>query len=324
MENKRYDSCLNATRAFLLVSIVAAHCGIAVSNDANRLLINSLRWWKYFGCLGVPGFFIISGYLYRKMAFQEFWRKKIQSIILPWFSCGVVVYFVCQFPKYSMLDMIKFLLGYNSFLYYLTILILFYLIYILIQDNQILNIVFIVLMVISLILTEKNILVFPFTNYLNPLNWIGYFAFGRLLRMNDILYKLQSYKHMIVAILLMLIITVFSIVTHIETYFCWTLPLGGIMYFFACYTICSATKNKERIFSVLNMVGRLSFTIYLLHMPVAAILKKIVYLTNEWLYIVLPLAVIGTCVICLVGFDEFIYKTNRKTHFIFKSITGMR
>lgn len=287
-------------KGFATISIVSAHCA-KVGNQTNNL--NILFSWilNQVGSIGVGIFFLISGYLFYKdnNTFINFFKKKIRTIFIPWIVTGTLVYIYIYLRKYSLeiSTWIKFLLGDGSYLYYLTLLMIFYIGFFYKKDN--INILkgIIFIFTISIIITANGILD-GINPYLNPFNFIGYFSIGLLISKKysllEIGYKLNKYKFL----LLVLYIAGLSIVRvlKISTGY-WghsTLVIQPI----AILLIFSLQNSKFKLNKGLIYIGRNSFAIYLLHMPFAGIIANIFTRLNLWIITLLrPLIVIMITII---------------------------
>ena len=85
------------------------------------------------GTFGVPIFFSISGYSVagNTRNWGDFWKRKVTTLFWPWICCETLLWFYVVLRKggISIAAWLLFLLGYHHTTYYLTILVLFYVIY---------------------------------------------------------------------------------------------------------------------------------------------------------------------------------------------------
>lgn len=71
-------------KGIAIISVVCAHCGNRTSYTAIDLFLNNAR--NNIATIGVPLFFIISGYLMRNdKPYLQFWKRKWSTTIVPWF-----------------------------------------------------------------------------------------------------------------------------------------------------------------------------------------------------------------------------------------------
>ena len=119
-------------KCLAVLSIVTAHCG-NIARD-NNIIANIFYWiMTQIGAIGVGVFYIISGYLFYKNldSFKLFFSKKVKGIVVPWIITGSFVYLVMSMKNnvLNLKSFIGFLFLGKSYLYYLSILMIFYLIY---------------------------------------------------------------------------------------------------------------------------------------------------------------------------------------------------
>lgn len=294
MENRRLYPEINVCRAFLIFSVIIAHSKVNFPNDnITYTLIN--RAWESLGTIGVIGFFIVSGYLYyyNKDSPKKLLIKKFKTIIMPWIALGSLVFLITQIEVFNMSskeimkEYIKFISGNGSYLYFNTILImLFILLYKLRRNDKILKFL-IMLNGISIFLTYF----FHFkvlTPFLNIFNWIGYFCIGILIAKKDKVKKLKNIDRKIIIIIFLLSLGVSTLFDQ-TTYFT---PLNivtqvtGVWVIFLISTY-SAFNNKYMYF-----IAKHSFYIYLLHMPIVSLVKKIITHININLFCLIPIIVL--------------------------------
>lgn len=132
-------SYIYALKVFALFSIVSAHCWTIATktNQINNVFSSIL---SQIGSIGVGIFFILSGYLFfkNKRSFSAFFLNKIKTVMIPWILVGTTVYFYVFFRKegVELNSWINFLLGNGSYLYYLTLLIVFYLMFFILRKTR--------------------------------------------------------------------------------------------------------------------------------------------------------------------------------------------
>lgn len=187
-----------------------------------------------------------------------------------------------------------FLLGYHHTTYYLTILVIFYVIYWKIRKPGVIRVPN-VISVISMVETGWNVGIFHQVNtvldryYLNPFNWMLFFGIGLLIRQ-----KAQEAERSIRWSNSLGILCVCGSIVYfsVHAYF------GLEMYYFSRYAmignllnlgtvaylgqILMNLKKKELLFKI----GDWSFAVYLLHQFVAGL---VVAVTNHWDCFVLTL-----------------------------------
>lgn len=290
--SKRLSDNLYVLKALSIVSVVTAHSTFL---DCNNRFIGALL--GNFSCAGVCIFFVLSGYFFcvPNESFLQFFRKKTLRICLPWVIAASITYslrflksgFYINIPEY-----IKYLIGYGSLYYYLTMLLVLYLIYWIIGNNKIAVYISIVLSLLSVILTAYEIIdVYP---YLNPLNWCVFFAAGILLRS----YKLEIIPkrlNVIVSIIFGVILIFFAFLGVKGEYYWFPFSLlNETMHIIFLYCVSCLISGFLR--GLLKQLGKLTFPIFLYHMPI------ITHLFNSSTVEMLFLKIILTVCICFFVF----------------------
>lgn len=238
------------------------------------------------GQLAWDVFFVVSGILFccKEGETASFFRVRVKRLVIPWIlsATAVYLYVYLRKPPIGIQSWINFVIGNGSYCYYMTILMLLYLIYALLPFMRT-NVAFIICECVTAI----SILAFPqigkLTPYLNILNWIGYFALGMQLKMYEeqvkiVLHYCRKWRVLIyVAFVAILAYQIYS--DHSGGYWngmnvvlCW---LGGITIFLISISV---NKSKRRILQrgLIN-IGKKTFFIYLWHMPIAGITARLMY-----------------------------------------------
>lgn len=262
-------------KAFAIFSVVCAHTAVEPQNGSqvDHVIIYILN---SIGTMGVPIFFIISGYLYfgNERTVKDFWRRKCRTVVIPWFFCESIVwlYVVLRKGGITFTAWLKYILGINNTTYYLTVLILFYALFWRLKAYKAVLIGSIILSGISLLgLGWGNSLAaqwnrLTITPYLNIFNWMAYFALGMLLKKKECLEALAVFSKKILPISVPLL--VMDLCAHYYYSFPWT--------YFSKYAILNITLQVLVVMGIcyllsmkrmknLAVVGEYSYTIYLLH-----------------------------------------------------------
>lgn len=133
MINNRYNyderEYIYILKFFAIFSVVCAHSTSRIENLRGiNYIISSV--FSSIGSIGVPIFFIISGYLFNKSKKKilPFFKGKIRTIFMPWIICETVVWFYVVIRKggISLVSWLNFMVGVRHSTYYLTVLIIFY------------------------------------------------------------------------------------------------------------------------------------------------------------------------------------------------------
>ncbi|WP_191272727.1 acyltransferase family protein [Neobacillus kokaensis] len=305
-------------KAFAIISVIIAH----VSSTINNLNL----FFANLGTLGVVQFFILSGYLFGKSndSFKVFLSKK-KSIILPWLISGFALYLLTQFwgsevESIGGYKFLLYLLGVNSYLYYLTMLIICYFLFFRSKNNFIL-IISIIITIFSIYLTAYNKITF-ISPYVNPLNWIGFFTFGVIIRKNWSIYHLffLAKKYIIFIFCIFMLCLILSVLSNKAYY--WTslsIPLeisgGSLVLILAHYTL----SNK-----LLKFIGKQSFSIYLLHMPLAGLSNTIFDQILNWYNPIIKASFVLIIIVLLLYIVNKIASFNKKIFRFFYYCIGFR
>ncbi|CVH77425.1 Acyltransferase family protein [Clostridiales bacterium CHKCI006] len=319
----KYDRALNSSRVFFILSCVMAHCLLSHSEMTNNFANKILTLLSFLSCIGVPCFLITSGILFKKLPLKKFLMKKITNICIPWIFCGTIIFLISYFSAYSLLEHVKFVFGIGSFLYYIPVLLFCYLIFYILPNKKLFYTLCIALNYCSLVATQFGLINFP-NNSLNFLNWIGYFAIGRWIASSTILNIIRSHS-----ICIFSVCTIFSFLScivacmyQIESYYYGILLIVAPCWFFTIYLLCTIFFENNKLF---QEIGKTTYTIYLVHMPFAALFKKIVriYFPQTQIYILLPLAVILISFVAIKTYMSCILK-NKILYNLSKKLLGLR
>lgn len=297
-------------KVFATISIVSAHCS-SITKDTN-IVNNTFSFiLNQIGSIGVGVFFIISGYLFykSKYSFNLFFTKKFKSIIIPWVITGTCVYLYITLRKggLGVFTWIKFILGDGSYLYYLSILMTFYIVFFYTKKMKFIIYLGIVSGCISILLTSLGYLI-DINPYMNPFNFSAYFSVGLLIGNKDSLIKLSQvcskYKKylLILYIILLIVLNIYGIKSGYWGEATLIVQPVAILLIFGLST--------EKIFYKKNIIeiGKNSFSIYLLHMPVAGVVSNIFNRLNLWVITLCrPFIVVFITVICI-----YVYKSITK------------
>lgn len=260
IDNKSISIFFYRIRGCAILSVAYAH-SLSLSDFAFRQLSALL------GIIGVPLFLIASGYYFRKQTYKEFYRNKIINIVTLWLIWGSIAYlisFVAIGGEVSILNYIQYLLGCGTWLYYVPIYLIITLTFNSINNKSFL-IVSIVISFFSCILTYFSILELNFiTPYQNPLNWIGFYSLGILLKSMPI--EKWSKNSMKIILLISLSIVLLSLfIIYIGAKVCYWNPICFI-FELLCFVLIANVCSRLKDFSLLEKYGKFSFLIYFLHM----------------------------------------------------------
>lgn len=294
--NERFFDIL---RALACVCVVCAHSTPILTTEG--VAYGCAQALDYLGTMGVPVFFMISGFMFafNQKTLSAFWSGKLKSIVLPWFFCATLVwlYIVLRKGGISLGNWFAFVLGFGHSTYYLSVLMMLYLLFWKrTKDWALYGAV--ILTMVSLLTTAW--VVDPLTNgdfaqfyYLNPLHWAGFFAVGVLINRKGLLQKLQSLASSPYVLCLTLLIGVsYGVLCKMNGYPCTYFSKFALVGFVANTVMligfATVLEKKDGVFvRLLIHIGKCSFPIYLLHQLFTGIVSAI---TNALPFGVLVLA----------------------------------
>ena len=285
LKSKVRNNKIDIIKAICIFSVICAHT-TSVNDTVNRIL-------QLFGVCGVPIFFFFSSFFfYRGKQYErsreDFWKSKFLHIILPWFLFGSVTWvinnmFGSRISNLSLASYFAYMLGYQSHLYFMTILVLFFLAFR--QRNKVVEVIEqfgLLLSIVAVIYVDRvglsSLVVYP---YLNPLFWIGFWSLGRILAEieGERFVKLIPYLTIIDAVF---VVAVWVFGRHYISYFSiWTLSLS-VLNILLSFVIFSSSKKNIKPASIMATVGRNTQFVYLTHIVVIGALN--LFLKDLWVF----------------------------------------
>ena len=290
-KDKQYIYILKAIAIFF---VICAH--VANIDSQNRIIHLMAIILENMGSLGIGIFYFFAGYFFTtQKSFLQFMNDKLKNILIPWLFTGVVIYLYVNIRKgdINFKELLLWLVGYKTYLYFLTNLLFFYCFYFLFTTKKIVILSSFLFGIISL-----NLTAFGFLNeinpYLNPFNFIIYFSIGKLINEKSKFQKMKEigYRYRYLFAYIYIIIAVASDLLNISAgYFgkiTLILQISSLMMFIGFGQNIKFKKNY------IIDIGRKSYSIYLLHMPVAGIITYIFnrYLVLEYFIFLRPFIVL--------------------------------
>lgn len=299
-------------RGCAIISVAYAH-----SAPFSNVVLDNLS--SLLGIIGVPLFLIASGYYFRKQTWLEFFSNKLHNIVCPWIIWGTVAFVLSCIAlggDVTIKRYVSYMIGYGTWLYYVPIYII-----ITVTFNFLSSRLFLIsslfFSLVSCMLSYYNIYEYTsLTPYLNPFNWIGFYALGVLLKTINI--KSWAENRAITVVLLVLCVVLLSFIAiHFQMKICYWNPICFVielLCFFLISNICTRLKNDGLLVSF----GRYSFLIYFLHMQFgiysANLIFSVVEVSEIAIFVLKPLVVILityayvrilTYFVCLFGLEKF-------------------
>ena len=294
------NSVMNVAKFFAIISVIMAH-----SRNVDYFFYSNIT--ERIGAIGVITFLIIAGYYFNvdKYGVQLFFKKKNTSIVVPWMFTGTILFLIGH--RFNFSDWLKWIIGNGSYLYYLSMLMLCYLILSFFNKKNHLFL-FVFLIVISLITTSFGVLdiiflkyfeVLEINNYLNVFNWVGFFSLGILFKNNlmGLLMFAKKYRIAIILIYMLSLIIGFYFEPDYGGYFsklATPMELLGAIFIFSLSTI-TCLNNK-----FINTIAELTFAIYLTHFLTFPVRKFLIH-TPAWEFINPLIFLVFNCILLLLG-----------------------
>lgn len=312
MKNVNRIELFDSAKGFFILCVVIAHTTIDINAFNNNQILYNL--WQIIGTFGVGGFYIISGYFNYQS--KKLTLKRITKIIVPWLISSILTFIaliIFNNDSFRITDFFLFFIGYKSFYYFLTILIILEALLWLIPNKF--NLYIPIVSLLSILFTQLKFIPHLDCVYLNPFNWILFYWFGQYIHIKG--YKFEKVKNYIFIITMFLLI--FCIIVESIVYFTVQNTVLEI-----CITILVLRYFKIKRSLIMQKIGNLSFTIYLYHIPIISLLNRVMY---EELLILQIFKPIITIIILVVLIEFLIIITNRilskKHQVILKFILGL-
>lgn len=309
MDKSERSKQIYVLKAFAIFSVVCAHMTLTLEQGSNGLLSN--RIIGVYGTIGVAAFFICSGYYYhrQKRDFIAFWENKCLKIIIPWILCSILTYILnilLQGTSWNLIGQLKWTMGYLTWYYFVPVL-LFQYIWFKISQNNTMLFISVILSIISNILTISKIwwVTDYITPYMNPFNWMLFFALGILWKRTEQKYNTLTQSKLFPFLCSLIFVGCFAIgvldgseISYWNT-FSVLLELTG--------TFCLlAISWKLRNIKLLQSIGKNTFFIYLIHLQiVGAINTRLPH--NAFIQLIKAFIGLGI-VYCLLLLIRFIAK----------------
>lgn len=336
---KTFSDVMYQWKAIALVSIVMAHSWYSYIENL-RLVVFCGRFTKF----GVFVFLFLSGYFFtpQKHTFCAFWKRKITTIGVPWIVAAIITYCI-RFRIYGFYfdikEIVNWILGNGSWLYWLTILMFCYLIYWKLYKSNLFCSISVIITILSLMLSMRGILptnvdtdkwVFTYLNpYLNILNWNGIFALGILAKEGRLVKVVNKFQD--TSIIAYLTIGISGIGWMLLSkydlnyeYWSWGGILAEPLMSIGALAIICRIKN-EKINILLTRVGKITLPIYLYHMLIQEqVLKSKEALGNFGYAFLRPVITIGICCVIFWCIDYVTKVISYKLNQFYRMLVGYR
>lgn len=254
-------------KALAVISIFVAHMPLTPCNSVPFSLL-----YEMFGRIGVPMFLVLSGLLYKPLDIHG-WKRRLKRLLVPLFLWGSVTYFIHCLPSdttFSLIDYGLWLVGSNSFLYFVWMLLSITLLYQIFDAPY----VWILIGIGSILLSQLNLIPYTFhwTPYLNPFNYILYFSFGILLRRKNFWVYRESTLLGTSALIIFVLVFILCLDHSWKLFFNVHSLLMQIAMTWLLIFLVSRFEISSKF---LIYIGKVSFIIYLIHIQFASTITKL-------------------------------------------------
>lgn len=300
-DNNRISDFWYCMKAIAIFSVLSAHSDYVVNSEDQWYFV-AKAVFDCFGRIGVPIFFIASGYYFKigngVKGFCTFWKNKTIKIVIPWMIWGTIVwlYIVLRKGDATLSNWFYYVVNGGSYLWYMKTLMVIYLLASLLKEGatKILGLVVVVLNVSKFLID-----IVPSTEIAGVSTlWISYFAFGLFLREHEnwTLNELERVR-IIGWVALLGIIVLFCYETSLGNtfaYFGFFNTINIFLWFMLSVDICGRIMRVESLRAISIDVGKCSYHIYLIHMLLAGVCNAITNIERFKHFIYLrPLVVLG-------------------------------
>lgn len=285
-------------KALALIAIVACHC-CHVSESPNRVNQWTVRFFDYWISYGVPIFYFVAGYLFQtdEKGVFHFWKKKIKTVLMPWIFTGTLVWLYVVLRKGGMnwWNWFSFLFLKESYLYFLTDLLVFFALFYWIRKNMkltaYLNGIFLVGVIVFEILNIECMVENVPGKGVPVVNMLVFYI-GMLFRHLRLCEKIRELKWVLLGIPFIMIRFIQLNIIKTSSGILLNV-LGSLCLVITIYSFCYYLAEENAL--GICTLGKYSFSIYLLHMPVAGVVANLLNRSETFCVLTLwrPMMVIG-------------------------------
>ena len=269
-------------KAFAIIAVVACHCTNTIDNPSriNTIATYFFEAWKGSG---VPIFYFCAGFFFKGSGkFLPFVKNKVVSIIVPWVFTGTLIwlYIVLRKGGVSFDNWLGYLFLRDSYLYFLTDLMIFYVIMYVAHKYKWIYIVVCIYTGISCIIPTftagyvSSVLTMPYAVLGISSGYWLYFCLGTVCRQLNVIKYINNQKLVcFIFVVVFLAVVEAACVKEIGILFYVGLFKNISLIIFLYNIRC--ILNKLKLENIAVYMGKLSFSLYLLHMPVAGVVANI-------------------------------------------------
>lgn len=289
---------IDALKGIAIISVVYAHCNNRISMNQIDQFLECIR--GCLGTLGVPIFMILSGYLFNNnRSLMLFLKNKIR-VVLPWIFWGTAVWLYEVFRKgLGYAKLLDWLLGFGTYLWFMRTIMIFWVFFYFIRKRELKVLFLIVAVILRILIYDINDSCYIGDHFMvsSIVCHLPFFVFGMVAKEYewDKLYSRFYRKE----VLLLSLIVIIAVMVRNDFLITYESPLF-LVYIGAWYLILYeavvhiVSPKWENFFAFL---GKNSYLIYLVHMPVAGIVSNLFSRTSLTLYFVLLYPLIAVAIV---------------------------
>lgn len=302
-------------KAFAIIAVVTCHCTHTIENPG-KINVFATYFFATWQGMGVPIFYLCSGFFFKANEnILIFIKNKVVSVVLPWICTGTAVwlYIVLRKGGISFYNWADYLFLRGSYLYFLTNLIIFYFIMYVAQKRKYIYYFICVYTVLSCIAMNlaggdiKTALMMPYTVLGVPFIYWFYFSLGTIIRQFS-LFKFVDNSRLSWLILVFVFLAIIDKMNIGTEKFPFVIDLTKSLSLIIGLYNLRDLLTKLRIKDLLINVGKVSFSIYLLHMPFAGIIANMLNKSEAFaiLTFVRPLMVIAITIFVIEAYKKIV------------------
>lgn len=302
--------------------MITAHLNVIDNSDLLSSIITHI--WAIIARFGVPCFLITGGYYYHREKNDtiSFWRKKIFSVLIPWIIASFFTYTMHSVlhKSWSIIGYLKWFVGSNSLYYYMTVYVIMLVLFKFVTKTP--HLVMMIFLTFGSLVLEQMKIYNDYghtliTSYLNPLNWVGFFAFGILIRRFGFEKKVDK-PILIISFTVLLGFAAIELYLDQLSYFSIFNPITQTALLIILFGLFNRIQIKDNSIykKIILFIGTNSLIIYLYHIQIVQF--SLNRLLNAWfiylirpflgLFIMVVLIYVGYTVLKLVPFGKNIMK----------------
>ena len=265
---------------------------------------------------------------YEKRTLGKIVARKVETLLLPWMVTGSIVFLwtYLRHGEINVLSYISFLIGYGSYLWYMTVFVILLTAFSLLRHKK-----YIILLpaVYGAIITIPGILPAIAGNdyklyYFLVGGWPIAFSLGLICNRWNLQKKIYSFLNKR-GWICGLVFSAFFILFYLlkgRLYY-WSIQYIPLCFLFSPTALWITILLEKNVGNAMDYLGRMSFTIYLLHMPIVGIVNNILCRFDRgYTVIIRPFIVLFICYFAIKMLDRLFLK--RKSRLWIRKIIGLR